>query len=155
MREVVDQPGMNAVEKYNKLFHQLQLRREANRDKIFVLFEMLENEENLLFKHRFTKTTNEKITPFITSILKQGVKEKLFSISNVEETAFLILEFGNMYRTKIAYKLLELKKGSTKPDEITQLVKFIQETLEKLLGVSPGSLQIIKEFRNISLHNSK
>lgn len=147
MQEITDEPKLNAIEKYNYLLRILRKLRTENREMTIMMFEMFEKEENLIFKHRYQKKINELVFPIIIGILEQGVEEELFHISDVNETAFLMLETGTIYRAKIARLFLEIKNANERDKEVLRLAQFLQETLEKLLGAKRGSLKTIVEFK--------
>ena len=147
MQEITDEPKLNAIEKYNYLLRILRKLRTENREMTIMMFEMFEKEENLIFKHRYQKKINELVFPIVIGILEQGVEEELFHISDVNETAFLMLETGTIYRAKIARLFLEIKNANERDKEVLRLAQFLQETLEKLLGAKRGSLKTIVEFK--------
>lgn len=141
--EIVYDPSLNGLEKYIKMFTEAQARRKKNAERFSYLIQLFLNEENLLFRHRYTEKILELTKPPFILILQQGVKEGLFIINHPEETAELIIRFGNIYRTKIAILTLTLKDNPNNLLKIQSIIEFMQDTIERLLGLDSGKLEII------------
>jgi len=136
---------LNGLEKYKKMFVEIQRMRKQNYHKYAFLTRLLLHKDNLLFQHRYTEKTLELTKPPFVHILQQGVKERLFVILNPEETAELILRFGNIYRAKIARLSIALKDNPNNQIKIRNIIEFMQDTIERLLGVKSGQLDFILE----------
>lgn len=145
MYKITDQPHMNALEKYRKMFLETQARRKENLDRLTFLVRMSLSEDNLLFRHRYTERILELTKPPFVLILNQGVREGLFRINNPEETAELIMRIGNIYRTKIAIQLMSPADNSYQKLKIQNMIEFLQDSIERILGLDPGSLGFISE----------
>jgi AcrR family transcriptional regulator len=143
MYEIVYDPKLNGLEKYIKMFKETQARREKNAERFSFLIKLFLKEDNLLFRHRYTEKILELTKPPFILILQQGVKEGLFVINHPEETAELIIRLGNIYRTKIAVLSLTLNDNPNNLLKIQSIIEFMQDTVERLLGVDSGTLDII------------
>jgi len=141
--EIAYNTSLNGLEKYKKMFSETQSRRKQNAKRFSFLSGLFLNEENLLFRHRYTEKILELTKqPFIL-ILQQGVKEGLFMINDPEETAELIMRLGNIYRAKIALLTMTLKDNPNNLLKIKNIIEFMQDTIERLLGLDSGKLDII------------
>jgi len=143
MYEIVYNPALNGLEKYIKMFKEAQTRREKNAERFSFLIQLFLKEDNLLFRHRYTEKILELTKPPFVLILQQGIKEGLFIINHPEETAELIIRLGNIYRTKIAILTLTLKDNPNNLLKIQGIIEFMQDTVERLLGLDSGTLDII------------
>jgi len=106
---------------------------------------MFLSEENLLFRHRYTEKILELTKPPFVQILKQGVQEGHFTINNPEETAELIMRFGNIYRTKMAALMMSLNDNPNNLLKIRNITEFMQDTVERMLGLDSGVLDFISQ----------
>ncbi|MGD9327395.1 MAG: TetR/AcrR family transcriptional regulator [Cyclobacteriaceae bacterium] len=143
MYDIVYNPKLNGLEKYIKMFKETQARREKNAERFSFLIQLFLKEDNLLFRHRYTEKILELTKPPFILILQQGVKEGLFIINHPEETAELIIRLGNIYRTKIAILNFTLNDNPNNLLKIQSILEFMQDTVERLLGVDSGTLNII------------
>ncbi len=143
MYEIVYDPKLNGLEKYIKMFKKAQARREKNAERFSFLIQLFLKEDNLLFRHRYTEKILEITKPPFILILQQGVKEGLFVINHPEETAELIIRLGNIYRIKIAILTLTLKNNPNNMLRIQGINEFMQDTVERLLGLDSGTLDIM------------
>lgn len=141
--EIVYDPSLNGLEKYIKMLTEAQARRKKNAERFSFLIQLFLNEENLLFRHRYTEKILELIKPPFILILQQGVKDGLFTINHPDETAELIIRLGNIYRTKIAILSLTLTDNPNNLLKIQSIIEFMQDTMERLLGLDSGKLDII------------
>ena len=125
------------------MFKETQARREKNAERFSFLIKLFLKEDNLLFRHRYTEKILELTKPPFILILQQGVKEGLFVINHPEETAELIIRLGNIYRIKIAILTLTLKNNPNNMLRIQGINEFMQDTVERLLGLNSGTLDIM------------
>jgi len=148
LNKIAYDPNLNALEKYRKMFSETQAKRRANSERFTFLAKMLLSEENLLFRHRYTEKILELTKPPFTQMLKQGVQEGHFIINNPEETTELIMRFGNIYRTKIAILMMGIKEQPNNLLKIQNIIEFMQDVVERMLGLDSGTLDFIsEEFR--------
>lgn len=141
--EIAYDSSLNGLEKYIKMFSETQTLRKQNVEKFAFLTKLFLTEGNLLFRHRYTEKILELTKPPFIIILRQGVKERLFVINDPEETAELIIRLGNIYRTKIALLTLTLNENPNNLLKIKNIIEFMQDTVERLLGLDSGTLDII------------
>jgi hypothetical protein len=120
-----------------------QARRKKNAERFSFLIQLFLNDDNLLFRHRYTEKILELTKPPFILILQQGVKEGLFRINHPDETAELIIRIGNIYRIKIAILNLTLKNNPNNLLKIQSIIEFMQDTVERLLGLDSGKLDIM------------
>ena len=141
--EIAYDSSLNGLEKYKKMFSETQNLRRQNAEKFSFLSKLFLTEGNLLFRHRYSEKILELTKPPFIIILRQGVKERLFVLNDPEETADLIIRLGNIYRTKIALLTLTLTENPNNSLKIKNIIEFMQDTIERLLGLNSGSLDII------------
>ena len=143
--EIVYDTSLNALEKYIKMFTEAQARREKNAERFSYLIKLFLKEDNQLFRDRYIEKILEQTKPPFILILQQGVKEGRFIINHPDETAELIIRLGNIYRTKIAILTLKLKDNPSNFLKIQSISEFLQDTVERLLGLDSGTLNIISQ----------
>ena len=153
MYEIVYDPSLNGLEKYIKMFTEAQARRKKNAERFSFLIQLFLNDNNLLFRHRYTEKILEMTKPPFVLILQQGVKEGLFTINHPDETAELIIRLGNIYRFKIATLSLTLKNNPNNLLKIQSIIEFMQDTVERLLGLDSGKLDIISRSFESGINN--
>ena len=143
--KIADDPGLNGFMKYKKLFLAVQKRRKEQKNRVDFLTKMFLNEENILFSHRYSKRIHEITQPPFVKIIKQGKKEGHFKLGYPEEAAETIINIGSIYRTKIARLMIDLPNDSSNLDKVIRIIHYMQNTIERLLGVTPGSLNFISQ----------
>jgi len=143
--KIAEDPNLSALKKYNLLFTEVQKRRIVNRGKFMFLLKMMLSEKNSLFINRYTEKTIKMVILPYRKILDQGMAEGVFHINDPEATAELIIRFGTIYRTKLAGMYLQVQYQPDIIKEIQKTINFIQDTVERLLGVNPGTFIFISE----------
>ncbi len=151
--EIVYDPSLNGLEKYIKMFKEAQANREKNAERFSYLIKLFLKEDNRLFRDRYIEKIIEETKPPLILILQQGVKEGLFIINHPDETAELIIRLGNIYRTKIALLTSTLKNNPNNLLKIQSISEFLQDTVERLLGLDAGTLNIISQSFQPGIQN--
>jgi len=149
LNHIANAPSLNALDKYWKMFTETQVMRKQNSKRFLFLAKMFQGEKNLLFQYRYTEKILELTKPPFILVLNQGVKEGLFRINDPEETAELIMRIGNIYRTKIAVYALNINDNPNIRLKIKNIIEFMQDMVERVLGLSSGKLDFISRgFEN-------
>lgn len=146
--DIAGRTGVSAIDKYRDLFMALQQRRAEYREKFLFLTRMMLSEENVLFARRYTqKALKISLGPY-SRILREGKENGEFRIGDPEMTAELLILTGMTYRTRIGQRLLQAGDDPEAIDEIRQLVDFLQDNFERILGVETGALSFIGQMFN-------
>jgi AcrR family transcriptional regulator len=142
----------SALEKFNDVFKLGRLYKVENIDVFMILMKTLYREENNTIRDRMFRSSIRKNGPIIAEIVKQGIEEGVFDTPYPESIAEIMINHGKTLNEGIVNMILD-PQGD--PDQIIGLMihktKIYQETLERILGARPGSLQLYKEdeFANI------
>ncbi|MFC2133095.1 TetR/AcrR family transcriptional regulator [Bacteroidota bacterium] len=144
LAEIVDNPELSAIDKFNNIYDRSVKIRIKNRERTKMLLRVLYlNEDNIIFLHKKHKEYIRRVTPIFTKLLKQGNAEGTFDIVSPQFTAELILNIGGQIDEAFAH-FLEAEPPQTSDKEI--LIEKYQAyslAVHRLLGISDGSLRII------------
>jgi AcrR family transcriptional regulator len=142
---IADDPALSAMEKYRQLFYEVQQHRKANWERFKFLLKMLMSERNSLFINRYTEMSIKMVKAPYIKIIKQGKKEGVFDINHPELTAGLIIRIGINLRTELARMYIQAPYQPEIKMKIPAMIDFTQDTVERLLGVKPGTFEFISE----------
>lgn len=136
---IVSNREMNAVEKLNACFELNQILKKENQAILIQVIAIWFKEENLIYKERLYSSIKKVLMPSLTRILKQGLEEGSFNITDAGEAAALIVQLIAGSRDRFIEEIMK-----TEPDLITikNVVKTYQQCLERTLAVPAGSLKI-------------
>ena len=101
--------------------------------------------EDLILREKYRTLSRQKISLVFAKIIYQGIEEGVFATEYPQETAEFVIAIGKSIRSFLTDILLN-------PDEYENAIalarrKFnaVQAAMERILGASPGSLQLIDE----------
>lgn len=90
---------------------------------------------------KYKKHSLDKLGPHLLKIFKQGVAEKTFNILYPEETCEFFIEFMSNFRRKLFFTIKECTRQPAQVKVVFKKLKFLEDTINKILGVSPGSVR--------------
>lgn len=143
---IYEQGHMSALEKLSHGFQTAQRIRHDSRNILIPLMGLMNRDENTILKKRFYEKTVEKIKPSYIRMIYQGISEGVFETDFPEETAELIIQVGSDYRSKIASILLDEDRSPFYKEEIEKSIAFLQNFIERILGIKNGTFDIRKGF---------
>lgn len=143
---IYEDAGISALDKLKQGFFMAQKIRHENSATLIPLFGLLNKDENALFSKRFLEKVINKIKPSYERMLYQGVSEGVFKTDYVEEAADLIIRMGSEYRSRIAMLMISEEKSPFYKEEILQMIGFLRDMLERVLGIEKGKIDISEGF---------
>ena len=133
-------PGIPALERWQLFVAASQTWSREHIDIVREMFRVLYREENLIIRHKLTASANAAVLPLFADIVRQGVAEGVFQVTEIEDTARLILHVSAIAKETI-YRLLCVEEAT--PDTLATVRRqfgFYMAAIERLLGVAPGAL---------------
>jgi AcrR family transcriptional regulator len=114
--------------------------KSENLEYVLVFAPILFREENARLMKKAFDMSREMCTPILRELVQQGIDEGVFEVKFVTDAVDLMLRL--MFASVDAW--IEIASLNDKPVEKARLLRrrfaLILETIEKLLGASPGSL---------------
>ena len=142
---VVADPNLSAVEKLQGYFKTLAAFKGQQREFLLKVIDVWYSDDNAIVRERFRRETVRLVAPHFAQIIRQGISEGTFSLTQPEEMARVALalmmdtgdEAGQLYAARHA--------GEISLDEVRQRISTYEAAIERLLGVVPGTLQLVDE----------
>ena len=143
--QVVASPDLSAVDKLEGYFKTLAAFKGARRDFLLKVIDVWYSDDNAIVRERFRREAVRLVTPHFASIIRQGISEGTFSLTQPDEMARVVLalmmdtgdEAGQLYLARHA--------GQATFDDVRQRISTYEAALERLLGVRPGTLHLVDE----------
>jgi hypothetical protein len=103
------------------------------------------SDDNAIVREKLRREQVTLITPHIAAIIRQGIAEGSFSLTDPEQMARVVLSLildtgddaGQLYLARL--------RGEVEFDVVRQRFAAYETALERLLGVAPGALALIDE----------
>lgn len=144
VKQLVMAPGeLSAVKRLNSFFITIRDFKVENIELMRVLMQVLYREENLILRHKMFKKTIESLTPFLVKILEQGLKEGVFHLEDVRDTAELVFSMAMGFSDIVVHLFFQSEVNKTGIDALETKMKVYQRSIERILGAAPGSLAIV------------
>jgi AcrR family transcriptional regulator len=143
--EVRNNQSLSAIEKLNKLLFSAQQYRIEKIDEMKKIFLLMKGESNLIFRERMIEKTIINIVPEYEKILIQGIEEGTIHTGYPHECAELIMRWGTFYRNRI-FELILSERNRENINQIYHLSFFVQDFLERLLGLEKGKFEVANAY---------
>jgi AcrR family transcriptional regulator len=141
---IVQDPQLPALEKLHQYFYMSTSWKTSNKAFLIQLMKNWYSDENALARQKMLTRTGEQMGPFFTEIIKQGVREGVFSTPYPEVASEVTINL--MY--DLAYAsgqmlMSEEVKQSENLQQVETLYTAYGDVLERILGAPKGSIQLM------------
>lgn len=143
--QVVADPNLSAVEKLHSYFSTIARYKEERMEFLVALMRVWFSDDNAIVREKLRREQVQLVTPHIAAIIRQGIAEGSFTLADPEQMARVVLslildtgdEAGQLYLARL--------HGEVEFDVVRQRFAAYETALERLLGVSPGALNLVDE----------
>ncbi|UNK20690.1 TetR/AcrR family transcriptional regulator [Paenibacillus sp. N3/727] len=127
----------NELTVHEKLFH-IIMAQKPDTDRKDHLIEQFHQPENAQIHQRSLAQTILKLTPVLTEVIEQGIKEKLFQTPYPKESMEILLVASQF--------LFDEGIFSWQPEEIIQKIQAFIYNMEIILGAEKGSFSYVAKL---------
>lgn len=140
IRAIVEDPALNALEKFTQIYVQSHHWKIDHRDFMLSLLRMYYDDENLRLRDQLQRSTMAAAVPLLTTVIEQGNAEGIFTTAYPRATA----EISHRLLQNLAEIIAELMlhPHANVWALLVENVDAYQSATERILGATPGSLQI-------------
>ncbi len=146
------QTHLSALEKLNSFFLKVnQLKKERPVEVILFMQELYEGDKNIRLERIVFQYSQHMLLPFVRGIVKQGIDEKTFRTDYPEEAADFFTKLFLIHQQEMGALFMKALSdhGPDRFDIILRRYSFLQNTLENMLGIKQGDLEISHIARDI------
>lgn len=140
---IVDDPELTAVEKLRAFFVRGFAWKIADAKRFYGLLRAIYADDNILFRLKVTERTISIVSPFLATMVRQGVQEGAFDTPIPDRAGELALRLSTALSQKSAALFLELLKNPSAADRIDALSRDIEYAMERLIGAPSGTITIL------------
>jgi len=140
---ILHNPHLSAVEKLQGFFDTLAQLRMAHRTDILSLSHIWYTDENAIVRQKVDQAVFEQRAPLLTKIVRLGVQEGVFTVSDPDRAGEVILSLLQGMGNTHAALLLAYDRDPHRPaisGEIVAVHAAYMEAVERVLGAPPNSL---------------
>ena len=140
---VAEDPSMNAMEKLKQYFLRASVWKVDQIEYLIPIFKVWYQDENVLVREKALVATLRSIIPSLTKIIRQGVVEGVFNTPYPDCLAEVVyILFYGMGNT-LSRALILKPDESFDEGKFYNSVKVYSTSLDRILGIPDGSLEII------------
>lgn len=137
---LVDDPTIGAVDKLNRLFHQIGAWKAERRDLLVEIHRAMHADANAPMMARFTKASTAAMAPQLGRVVRQGVAEGVFDTRYPVQAARMILELGVVLGRTLGEAVLGIGPPLS---EVGPDIDAFHEAVERVLGAREGSIELL------------
>jgi AcrR family transcriptional regulator len=134
---------LSALEKLQHFFVQLAQWKTARKDTFLGFLRVWYADENALVRHKLHEARIKRVTPWLATILRQGLEEGTLKIDYPDEVGQLVVSLLNEHSNTLAELLLSGQFGSEQFSHIERVVAVYTEAIERVVGAPNHSLQLV------------
>lgn len=144
LEPIVADPDLAAPAKLQTVFATAGRWKTERSDVLLPLIRSWYSEDNDLVRLRLERIAGGRLRPLIARIVRQGTAEGAFKVTSPDETAALLVAL--LYAAGDAVGWLLVHPGVQRPyPEASRIVAAYGEAIERVLGLSAGSFELMDE----------
>jgi len=142
---VLEEEGLDAVEKLNELFRRTNSFKAQSRELMVAIAAVFYSDANMLLRRRLTARSTEMVAPLLARIIEAGNAEGSMSVRYPAETARFVLRIGSEMVAEFAKHLPRVESDPQAVEAIVCEVEVYTESVERILGLASGSLTLMDD----------
>lgn len=140
---IIHDPKLSAIEKLQGFFDTLDRLRSENRAAVLKLGRVWYADENAIVRQKVEEAVREQRAPLLTEIVRQGVREGVFTTAYPEQSGEVILSLQQGMGNTHAKLLLSLEKEQDPQDCMERIAvtnAAYMDAIERVLGAPSNAL---------------
>ena len=142
---IVTDSSLTATARLSGIFTGIADWKGEQADLILGLLDAWLADENAIVREKVRRHILDRLTPLLTTILRDGRKNGEFSVSAPEETARVVISLVLGANETASRLYVGRRAGTIEIDEVVRVLGAFAEALERIVGAEPGSLPIADE----------
>ena len=145
LQPMVDDPGLTAAEKFERLFAGIAQWKHDRKDLVLAVLDIWRSDDNAIVRERYRRDVIVRVVPLLTDIIRQGMAEGTFEVASAEDTArMLVMVIAGM--GDLAGDLFVGRRdGTVTFEEVERTFQSYRQSADRLLGASPGTLTFVSD----------
>ncbi len=140
---IVHDPHLPALEKLQRYFDLLVHWKTERKAFVLELARVWLADDNAIVRQKLHTTGIKRAAPLLAAIIRQGIDEGVFTISYPDHSGVVVLSLLEDLNETLVGLLLSLEPKRGDPRCLEDTVAAYTDALERVLGASPGSLEIV------------
>lgn len=143
LNPIVQDAHLSALEKFQQFFATIAHWRTEHISFLLALLRVWYRDENAIVRQKMRTDGVKRFTPLLTVIVQQGIQEGVLKTAFPEQVGGIILSIGQNLQETIGHLILSYELNHDTMQRIENAVAACNDAIERVLGVTPGSLCLI------------
>lgn len=140
LQPIVQDPHLPALQKLRLFFDLSSSWKSARRDYMLAILRTWYHDDNAVFRQRVYTNGLKWISPSLTEIARQGVREGTLSVPYPEHVGEILFSLFTGLGDSVAHLCLTPEPSQTDFQHLVELITTYSDALERVLGAPKGSL---------------
>jgi AcrR family transcriptional regulator len=145
-QDILDDPDLDALARLNGLLAETAHWKIERVRELMVLFEFVLKPENVLLYQRIVSASAQGMTPVLTRIVEEGVREGVFDVPAAGLVAEILLQLAQSRRAVVIDALAAAERGDLEAATgmLEARISAEEAVIARLLGVPSGALRLVE-----------
>lgn len=145
MAPIADDTELAAPAKLQAVFDAGGRWKSERRDLMLALLRGWYSDDNAIAREHMTRATTARMTPLLAGIIRQGEAEASMQASSPDHAAEVLMALFVASSDRTGRLFLDRLDDRIPFEDVTRLVAAYDEAVERVLGLTPGSFELIDE----------
>ncbi|MHB0869152.1 MAG: TetR/AcrR family transcriptional regulator [Chloroflexota bacterium] len=142
-RPIADDPHLPALEKLRRFCAVLGRWKTAQKGFLLALLRVWYADDNAIVRQKVSAGGFKRVTPMLTTIICQGVREGVMTVSHTEHAGEVVLSILQGLGDSFTQSLLSPEHGGGDLGRVESSVAAYNDALERVLGAPSGSVELV------------
>ena len=138
---IVDDPSLSAIDKLVEMFSGIASWKVERMELMMAVLRVWLSDGNALVRERFRHSVVDSLTPALTTIIRDGIRDGSFTVAEAEHTARVLVSLLLGANEHAGQLFTGYQAGLVTLEEIEGALNAYPEAFERVLGARPGSLR--------------
>jgi len=142
---IVTDSSLTATARLGGMFTGIADWKGERADLILGILDAWLADENAIVREKVRRHVLDRLSPLLTTILRDGRASGEFSVSAPDEAARVVISLVLGANETASQLYVGRRAGTVEVDEVVRVLGAYAEALERIVGAKPGSLPIANE----------
>ncbi|HLX36110.1 MAG TPA: TetR/AcrR family transcriptional regulator [Candidatus Limnocylindrales bacterium] len=139
----MSRPGLSARERLEAVFALTAQWKNARRELVLGVLDAWMSDHNAIVRDKLRALVASRMTTLLTAILRQGVADGDFSVTDPEASAHVIVGLVQTVQERAGELFVARQDGRIEKAEVSRTFEAFAEAFERIVGLSPHTVRFV------------
>ncbi len=142
---ILADPDLPAVRKLERVFGGIARWKAEQKELVLAIMEVWNSDGNAIVREKVRRMTATRLGPLLSTVVRQGIDEGLFTAGSPDETAMVIVFLTQGFQEQAIEHFIARQVGTITLEVVRRTGAAFTEALERILGIPKGSVTLMDE----------